>query len=225
MSLDRFQNPFSPPPGCNTCSDTRHVSARDYSSTPCPVCGCHCPRRGKGEPPPEPCSGCRKSRDLKRDAFRRFHAAPTICELDLTPAEFAVYRQMRADHPAASKLTVLAWLEGQRFDPSKDPTFLAECTGALEAWREATGRNLPESAGPSLAESHPVPNPASPSPDRASEPTDAPPPDPVVRNGLPGAEKGQSAAFSTDCNLSAHVEADRVILAHPEPAEDDPCPL
>ena len=96
--LARFSNPFAIPPGCATCDDTRRVSERDYSSRPCPVCGCTCPKRGKDEPPPS-CSGCVKSRDLKHNAFVRSHAMPTIIELDMTTAELAALRMLRSLHP------------------------------------------------------------------------------------------------------------------------------
>ena len=145
-NLGRFQNPFASPPGCATCEDTRHVNARDYSAMNCPVCGCTCPKRLKNEPLPAPCSGCITSRNLGRDAFHR-HAEPmTILELDLSIAELATYRQMRAAHPNVSKLTVMRWTEGQRYEAGKDPLFVAECDRALDDWRQATGRDTKREA-------------------------------------------------------------------------------
>jgi hypothetical protein len=140
MNLGYVRNPFAQSPGCATCDDTRHVAARDYSATGCPVCGCTCSKRLKGEPPPELCSGCITSRNLKRDAFHRFAAPPTLLELDFSIDELAAYRQLRAAHPNASRLTVLGWIEGQRYEPAKDPDFIAACEAALDDWRRATGR-------------------------------------------------------------------------------------
>ena len=145
QSLSRFQNPFSSPPGCATCDDLRRVSERDYSSRPCPVCGCSCPKRGKDEPPPS-CDGCVKNRNLKRDAFHRHHEQPTIIELDMTPAELAALRMLRSLHPNVTKTTALGWIEGQRYAPGKDPAFLAECEAALDDWRHATGRETKREA-------------------------------------------------------------------------------
>jgi hypothetical protein len=146
VNLHPTRNPFAQSPGCATCDDTRHVSARDYSAVKCPVCGCTCPKRGKDEPPPSPCPGCITSADLKREAFRRHGKPTTIIELDLTPLEFAVYRQLRALHPNASKLTALGWMDAQRYVPAKDPVFLAECEAALDDWRHATGRETKREA-------------------------------------------------------------------------------
>ena len=87
-----------------------------------------------------------KSRDLRRNAFIRHHAVPTLIELDMTTAELAAFRMLRAGHPDISKLTALGWIEGQRYEPAKDPAFMAECDRALDHWRHVTGRETKQVA-------------------------------------------------------------------------------
>jgi hypothetical protein len=60
---------------------------------------------------------------------------PEITLLDLTPGEFKTYELMRVQNPKASKMTVLSWTEGQRYDPSKDEEFLGEAREAFRVWR------------------------------------------------------------------------------------------
>ena len=159
-------NPFTRPFNCSRCHDTRHLtrSARAHLSdlAPCPVCG--------SLPPDE-------YERFKRDAWSKNHTTPAICELDLNPAEFLAYQRMRAEHPNFSKLTVLTWIEGQRYDPSKDPTFLPEIA-----------RLLPKPAEPASSQSHQkAPRPQIPPRGATTTPESgppAPPPPGDVRNGL-----------------------------------------
>src|ERR1022692_2902163 len=110
-----FVNPYARPPACPLCSDTRrvttHVRAHESDIIPCGKCG-----------------------NLNDDEYERFRLdawvrdqkAPEICELDLTPVEFERFQKLRQEHPKTSKTTILSWVEGQRYDPSKDEEFLGK---------------------------------------------------------------------------------------------------
>jgi hypothetical protein len=74
------------------------------------------------------------------DAFRRQkwldnQKPPDLTEIDLTPSEFKVFKKMREENPKVSKLTLLSWLEGQRYDPSKDPDFLQDARQKFRDWK------------------------------------------------------------------------------------------
>ncbi len=117
-------NPFAMPFACPRCQDSRVVtrfpSARGKDIVKCRDCG----------------SMTDEEYDrFRRDAWAKAHKPPSICELDLTPAEFETYQKMRLEHPNASKFTVLSWIEGQRYDPSKDEEFLAEARVKFREWR------------------------------------------------------------------------------------------
>lgn len=70
-----------------------------------------------------------------RAAVARLAAKPAITEADLTAEEFAEFRRLRVEHPQANRLTVLAWLEGRRFDPASDTVTVREVERMLAAWR------------------------------------------------------------------------------------------
>src|SRR5271169_3308443 len=108
-------NPYARPPACPTCSDVRrvttHVRAHEGALTPCGKCGNLTDDEYER---------------FRRDAWVRDQKPQEICELDLTPEEFTVFGRLRQEHPKTSKTTILSWIEGQRFDPSKDEAFLVE---------------------------------------------------------------------------------------------------
>lgn len=128
-------NPFGRPPACRRCLDVRllarYPTVRKEDLVPCPSCGL---------------LNAEEHERFKRDAWTRNHTPPSICEIDLTPEEFKAYERMRAEHPNVSKLTVLTWIEGQRYDPAKDTAFLAESEAFLDGWRRATGRETKRKA-------------------------------------------------------------------------------
>ena len=214
MIIEALPNPYAEPPGCGVCKDFRSVQARDFTSQHCRACGCACPKRTKGEPPAT-CFGCKLSADLKREVFKRHHARPTICELDLTLDELVTFRMMKAGHPNASKLTVLSWIEGQRYEPAKDRAF------AEEVERELTRRNgaFVKSTTPPASlplSKNPAPNPApratSPGAGRTGEAEVSPAPGAVVLaegsleqgSGIVGPRDGgstESAPEGTDDEL------------------------
>jgi hypothetical protein len=98
----------------------RYVSARKDDLVPCDRCGL-----------------------IEREEYSRWKreklkalAKPTgICELDLDEKELATYRLMRVNSPHEDKQTVLSWIEGQRYDPSKDPEFVKDAREKFRAWR------------------------------------------------------------------------------------------
>lgn len=118
-------NPFALPPACTDCADTRTMTRRVESHRPDDL---------------YPCSKCGTMSGEEYDRFRRdqwlaSHPRTQFTELDLTNEELIVYKKMRADYPKTSKLTVLAWMEGQRYDPSKDEEFLVQARQKYKEWR------------------------------------------------------------------------------------------
>lgn len=116
-------NPFAAPPACLTCNDIRtvttRVEARKNDLRKCPACG--------------------NFNDAEYERFRtaawlKQHKAPEISELDLTEDELKVFKMMRHNNPQAPKTTVLMWMEGQRYDPSKDEEFLVVAREEFKKW-------------------------------------------------------------------------------------------
>jgi hypothetical protein len=117
-------NAFSRPPACPRCHDirklTKHVTARLADLVPCPACGNF---------------NAEEYDRFRREAWARDQAPPSICELDLSREELETLRRWRRENPTASKLTVLSWIEGQRYEPAKNPEFMADVEVRLKAWR------------------------------------------------------------------------------------------
>jgi hypothetical protein len=117
-------NPFAAPPACPTCGDTRtvtsRVEARENDRRKCPACGNY---------------NDDEYERFRTTAWLRRHKPPEICELDLTMDELKIFKMMRENNPTASKTTVLMWMDGQRYDPSKDPEFLAIAREEFKTWR------------------------------------------------------------------------------------------
>src|SRR5512135_3056 len=117
-------NPFARPYACPRCKDsrvlTRSSRATKTDLVPCDSCGLLTPDEYD---------------KFRSDAWIRDHKPPQITELNLTLDELAVYKQMRISYPKVSKTTVLSWMEGQRYDPAKDPEFLGEAREAFKKWR------------------------------------------------------------------------------------------
>jgi len=117
-------NPFAMPFACHACHDvrkqTRRVAARKDDIIPCPYCGL---------------LNDEEYDRFRKDAWTKAQTPPTLCELDLTPEELATFKVMRDANSKASKTTVLTWIEGQRYDPSKDEEFLAVAREKFKEWR------------------------------------------------------------------------------------------
>ena len=118
-------NPFARPSACGICDDIRsvtsRVAAREADITPCPTCGN---------------LNTDEYEKFRRDAWVRDNKAPEIHLLDLTDAEVVMFNRMRAENPNASKTTILSWVEGQRYDPSKNEEFLGKAREEFRKWRE-----------------------------------------------------------------------------------------
>ncbi len=118
---------------CPTCLDVRRCVDRGWTDVPCPRCG-----------------------TLDKDAYERLQAdharrtalMPDITALDLTPEEFELYDDWRKRFPYAHGRTLLSWIEGRRYDPSKDAEFLRDCEAALKRWRNDPDRITPEREEP-----------------------------------------------------------------------------
>lgn len=72
--------------------------------------------------------------NLRADTARR-GPKPEIAEADLSDAEFAEMQRLISIHTDAHRLTVLAWIEGRRYSPAKDPEFMELCEKRLRKWR------------------------------------------------------------------------------------------
>lgn len=70
-----------------------------------------------------------------RRAVAALAPKPGISEADLTDEEFRAFRELRLAHPQANRLTVLAWLEGRRYDPTKDPAAVRDVERRVASWR------------------------------------------------------------------------------------------
>lgn len=134
-------NPYAEPPACSVCNDIRMVEDR-RSTTKCPVCGCSCPKPEKGQALAESCDGCRKFGDLKRTRMATHHARPEMGERDLTPREREQVAEWRLRYPKTSFLTMMGWIEGGRYEPSKDETFLKEVALMMPTPEEQVDRHL-----------------------------------------------------------------------------------
>jgi hypothetical protein len=117
-------NPYARPFSCPICRDfrtrTRSTRAVKGDLVPCDRCGLLSPEEYER---------------FRRDAWVKNQIPPSICELDLTAVELALYQTMRVQNPHAAKATVLTWMEGQRYDPSKDEEFLANARQHFKQWR------------------------------------------------------------------------------------------
>ena len=118
-------NFFARPPACADCNDirriTKRVAAREADVIPCPTCG-----NLNGD----------EYEKFRRDAWARDNKQPEIHLLDLTDDEMATFKRMQAENPNASKTTILSWIEGARYDPSKDEEFLKEAREGFRKWRD-----------------------------------------------------------------------------------------
>lgn len=115
-----FANPHAAPPACLVCDDLRVVQGRFGAAQSCPSCG---------EMGPESYAA------FRRDRYRETRPEPELSILDLTPEEFAVFRAWQVDHAQTSKLTLLSWIEGRRYEPRKDPEFVAEVAARMAELR------------------------------------------------------------------------------------------
>lgn len=60
---------------------------------------------------------------------------PTISAADLTQEEKDLVAMWEIDHPHTNRLTLLTWIEGRRYDPSKDADFIAEARKKFKKWQ------------------------------------------------------------------------------------------
>jgi hypothetical protein len=104
---------------CRTCGDHKRVQAV-HESIPCPECK---------DWPKE------KRDDLMRAATRAHAEKPSISETDLSDQEAALVAEWGVLHPGVHRLTLLTWIEGRRYDPAKDPEFLAEARKRFKKWQ------------------------------------------------------------------------------------------
>ena len=133
---------------CESCQDTRAAAARDGSRVPCPVCG---------------------TDEQRRELFRRRSNFPTLRLDDLDETEKGMVHEWRLR--GFHELDCLRWIEGKRYEPSKDPEFLRELFEAgiflppekapePTAETAALARILPEPATtPGVSAPIPVPGP------------------------------------------------------------------
>jgi len=114
-------------PACKTCNDFRNVQDGPRGTKPCPDCGIlrfH-DKEDNGE----------AYLKFRAAAYERAHARPEVDQNNLSADEAAFYlEQTRAGH---NKITVLSWIEGRRYDPSKDEEFVKLVDETIRKEREA----------------------------------------------------------------------------------------
>jgi hypothetical protein len=124
MVLDDDSNPYARPYNCPRCKDFRLLSKskrfRRDDLVPCDVCGA---------------LNHDEYSDFVRRAWAKNNPPPQICELDLSDEELQIFKRWKVENPGTSKATLLAWIEGRRFDPSKDEEFLAEARIKFKEWK------------------------------------------------------------------------------------------
>lgn len=124
-------------PACPTCSDLRKVADGPAmrAAKDCPACG------SLNET---------SYRDLKARHKAATNALPELSTADLTEDEAAFYLiEMSGVTDAgryARRLTVLSWIEGRRYDPSKDEDLVALVREKVAAERAAMPE-LPKKGG------------------------------------------------------------------------------
>ena len=104
---------------CVTCHDFKRVYA-GAKDVECPEC--------KGWP-------VEKREELLKAATKAKAEKPSIRMVDLSDEETALVATWRVEHPHVHELTLLTWLEGRRYDPEKDPEFLAEARKRFKKWQ------------------------------------------------------------------------------------------
>ena len=104
--------------GCRTCRDAGRVYIGPREG-PCPECSSW---------PPE------KREDMIRAATRAKAEKPSITTADLTDDERELLKEWTLCNPHTSQLTFLTWIEGRRYDPSKDEEFLKEARKKFKKW-------------------------------------------------------------------------------------------
>ena len=89
------------------------------------------------------CTACEKWTDVERASARSAaaKAGPRvgIRRDQLTREEGDLFRTLCLQYPTTHPLTVLSWIEGQSYDPSKDGAFLAECQKHILKWQFLRG--------------------------------------------------------------------------------------
>lgn len=113
-----IENPYSPPYLCPHCKDVRQL-AENYAcrkSVPCPACG----TLDEGA-----------YLEFVRERMEKTARKPELQKYDFTPAMWDEFTQLRVQYPRVSDVTILSWMEGNHYDPSKDGAFLSEVTARL----------------------------------------------------------------------------------------------
>jgi hypothetical protein len=126
-------NPYIAGPLCGFCNDIRWVSTRPECRKTdlvrCPKCG---PDSDSDKHETE--SSKERYADFCKRRWAEQQKPVGISQLDLTDDELNTFRHFKATH-GVSSLTALAWMEGQRYDPTKDEEFLVEARQKFKEWK------------------------------------------------------------------------------------------
>jgi hypothetical protein len=130
-------NPYAIPFICNDCRDVRYVTdhsaARLKNVKPCRRCGPDSELvDGKNR---ETASSAERYEHFRATRMAEIHGVPELTQDMLTPKEWERYLILKVEHPHTSNRTLLSWLEGQRYDPSKDPDFLQDARQKFRDWK------------------------------------------------------------------------------------------
>ena len=133
MSEGYGENPWAAKPICSVCNDIRRIAPDRFAreSIPCPTCGCTCERPPKGQRLVCSCDGGRRHADLIHK--RQMDTYPVLKMSDLTEEEVKIVNDWKAQRH--HELDCLRWIEGRRYDPTKDEEFLKEAREEFRKWR------------------------------------------------------------------------------------------
>lgn len=125
-----MRNPWATPAFCRDCEDIGQVRAGKGGCAPCPSCGIF----------------SEEELDSKR---RKFYAKTLpFVELrreELNPEEETIVAGWIKEGHA--EISCLSWIEGRRYNPRDDKTFMRQMDGELEIWRAKLRTSCQERGG------------------------------------------------------------------------------
>lgn len=130
-----MNNPWARPYCCTRCRDTRRLvdSAARRKTIPCPNCG-RTDHSVTTEQEDE------QYQTWKRKRIGELSAVPELTYEELDAEQKSRFAAIRNEHPHVAHATIMSWIEGGTYDPSRDEEFMAQCQKELSKWRFELGR-------------------------------------------------------------------------------------
>ena len=136
---DESNNSYAMKPLCSRCHDVRFVTKRveargETDVVKCPACGPNFDKiDGKTQ---ETTESRERYENFRRVRWAETRKPPEINVMDLTNDELKVFKTWQTEHPNISKMTLLTWIEGRRYDPTTDVEFLEIARQKFKEWRK-----------------------------------------------------------------------------------------